>query len=113
MKRLVWIMRGLDAVLVIVGLVLLVVGHGRVVTHWNGNGVVDATGPRYMVFTIPVVLVVYGEVSLWLARRRRRVDGLEGINVMLANEWRYVGGAVVLTVIGLITMPLQVGLHLF
>ncbi|KRM87844.1 DUF1648 domain-containing protein [Lacticaseibacillus thailandensis] len=113
MKRLAWILRGIDALLVVVAVILMIIATGPVVTHWNGLGNVDATGSKWMLLLIPMVLIVYNEISLWYARRVRRHDGTDQIPLVLVNEWRYVVGALVLLVLGLVFMPMQAGLHFF
>ncbi|BAL61367.1 DUF1648 domain-containing protein [Melissococcus plutonius] len=61
-----------------------------IAVHFSGSGKPDAFDSKYWLFLLPVLLILAGEILIFIAKKKRKKIGLEQIPTFLPNEWTYI-----------------------
>ena len=81
-----------------------------VITHFGFKGI-DSVGPRYMLFLEPICTVISGLLIIWVAKVRRRENGIkENMNVIMPAEGMLLTGHLLIAVIMSVLTLDQIGL---
>lgn len=111
MKTLKLIIRALYGATYLIAVILLIIGPSIVITHWGESGQADATDTSLMIFLLPVILTIIGEIMIFLSKRKRKQGGVSNLPLVFTSEWRYVAGFAVIVVIFVLIMFHQVGIQ--
>ncbi|KRN28701.1 hypothetical protein IV38_GL000905 [Lactobacillus selangorensis] len=65
--------------------------------HWNNIGRQDATGPKIELFLLVLAVILFGQLLIIFAKRRRKRNNALKLNGLLVFEYGYL--AVVLSVL--------------
>ncbi|MFC6182107.1 hypothetical protein [Lactiplantibacillus daowaiensis] len=94
--------------LFVVALVMIVTSPVIIATHMNGSGGIDAVGNHWILLLEPVLYAIIAEGIIRTSKRKRRQAGLETLNVILANEYRWLGGLIAVFIVFTVVMWSQI-----
>ena len=107
-RKIIWTIVAIQFVFTIICFVF--VAPETVITHFGFKGI-DSVGPRYMLFLEPICTVISGLLIIWVAKVRRRENGIkENMNVIMPAEGMLLTGHLLIAVIMSVLILDQIGL---
>ncbi|MFD0896125.1 DUF1648 domain-containing protein [Loigolactobacillus binensis] len=99
MQKFKFIIRLISLLSVLFGLICFIIAPSTIATHIADNDKVDAVGPAWQIFILPVLQLLVNELLIFKAKRQRVDNDCVELNFLLPNEQQYIVIAIIVLVV--------------
>lgn len=110
LRKLKLTLRTISIICVFAGIYFYFKAPKYIATHIAINDRVDSMGTAYQMFLLPVLQIIINEVLIYISKKKRQKLQMLELNVILANEWKYIALGLVLLIIFVLLMGNQIAL---
>ncbi len=110
MQKLKLTIRLISGLCFLIGLICFIIEPATIATHITIDNKVDATGPAWQIFILPVAQLIVDELLIFKAKRERVRNDDVNLNFLLPGELRYIVLAIVVLVVFVGVMYQQITL---